>query len=121
MSMVLRWRVPDRAIVTRWRGPEGLADAVARAPDLPIAAVIGPPGPTGATGATGPAGMPLRIDATLSSTWILSHGLGHIPMVQVFLTAAGSGGEQAIADVEATATTITVTHASPQSGFVLAY
>lgn len=121
MSMVLRWRVPDRAIVTRWRGPEGLADAVARAPDLPIAAVIGPPGPTGATGATGPTGMPLRIDATLSSTWILSHGLGHIPMVQVFLDAAGSAGEQAIADVEASATTITVTHASPQSGFVLVY
>lgn len=120
MSLVLRWRAPDRAIVTRWRGPEGLAEALVRDPAAPIAAIIGPPGPAGPTGATGPAGpagAPLRIDAPLASTWILNHGLGRLPMAQVFL----GSGEQVLADVDATSTTVTVTHASPQSGFVLVY
>ena len=62
-----------------------------------------------------------RIDAlfVLAATWILPHSFGRVPMVQVFLGAAGSGGEEVIADVAATSATITVTHASPQSGFVL--
>lgn len=109
MSVVLRWRVPERALVTRWRGPDGLIEALARDSALPIAAIVGPPGPQG------PAGSPLRIDAALAATWILAHPFGRPPMVQVFLNS----GEQVIADVSANPSTITVTHANPQEGFVL--
>lgn len=110
MSLVVRWRVPERPIKTRWRGPEGMAEALARNPALPIAAIVGPPG------LPGPAAAPQRIDASLAATWILTHAFGRVPTVQVFL----GSGEQVIADVTASATTITVTHASPQQGFVLA-
>ncbi len=113
MSLILRWRVPGRAIVTRWSGPDGLAEALVRDCELPIAAVVGPPGPQGLQG---PTGTPLRIDAALAGTWILPHALARIPMVQVFIGT----GEEVIADITATETTITVTHANPQAGFVLA-
>jgi len=59
----------------------------------------------------------VRLNAANAATWILDHSLGRIPAVQVFI----GSGEQVLADVDASATTITVTHASPQSGFVLAY
>lgn len=111
MSLVVRWRVPERPIKTQWRGPEGMAEALSRNPALPIAAIVGPPGPPG------PAAAPQRIDASLAATWILTHALGRVPTVQVFL----GSGEQVIADVTASTTTITVTHASPQQGFVLAF
>jgi hypothetical protein len=109
MSLVLRWRAPARRLTLRWRGPEGMVGAIARDPVAPIAGVIGPPGPAG--------GPPLRIDqASPAATWTLAHGLGRIPMVQTFL----ANGEPVIADIVATATQITVTHAQPQAGFVLA-
>jgi hypothetical protein len=111
MTWVFRWRVPERPIMTRWRGPEGMAEALVRNPAIPIAAIVGPPGPQGPPGSA-----PLRIDASLAATWILTHALGHVPTVQVFL----GSGEQVIADVTANANTITVMHASPQQGFVLA-
>lgn len=50
MTLVLRWRVPPPTIRTRWRGPAGLAEAVRRAPETPIAAIIGPPGDAGPAG-----------------------------------------------------------------------
>ncbi len=60
MTVVLGWRHPPPAIVTRWRGPDGtLAPSALAVPVRPLAAVIGPPGvagpagPAGATGATG--------------------------------------------------------------------
>ena len=112
MTIVVRWRIPDRRVETRWRGPEGMAAAIARDPATPIAAIVGPPGPPGPPGSA-----PVRIDAALAATWILPHALGRVPMVQVFL----GSGEQAIADVASGTATITVTHASPQTGFVLAY
>ena len=67
MSLVLRWRVPEPPIVTRWRGPAGIAAAVTRRPLAPIAAVIGPVGAAGAQGVPGPQGpmgQPQRIDFT---------------------------------------------------------
>ena len=117
MTLILRWRIPKRAIVTRWSGPTGMAEDLTRDPELPIAALIGPPGPQGQQGPQGPAGAPQRINASLAATWILPHTIAREPMVQVFL----GSGEQVIADVSATTTQITVTHASPQSGFVLVY
>ena len=60
---------------------------------------------------------PVRFDAPLSATWIIPHGLGRIPMVQIYL----SSGELVMTDVVATQTTITVTFNQPVQGFVLAY
>jgi hypothetical protein len=111
MSLALRWRTPDRTIVSRWRGPEGMVQAPSRNPEMPVAAIIGPPG------LTGPAAVPLRIDVASASTWILANPLGRIPTVHVFLAS----GEPVITDVAATTTQITVTFPSPQQGFVLAF
>ena len=113
--LALRWRVPPRPIVTRWRGPLGMAQALARDPLLPIAAIVGPPGATGAPGPVGPTGAPLRLDASLAATWILPHPLGRVPAAQVMLTS----GESVIADVAATSTAVTVVFAAPRAGFVL--
>lgn len=66
---------------------------------------------------SGPGGVPVRIEAPAAATWILVHGLGRTPLVQVFLAS----GEKVIADVFADSTHITVTHASPIAGYVLAY
>ena len=118
MSLVLRWRVPPRPLTTRWRGPLGMAQAVARDPLLPIAAIVGPQGATGApgaTGATGATGAPLRLDAPLAATWVLPHPLGRGPAAQVMLAS----GESVIADLSASPATITVVFAAPQQGCVL--
>ena len=110
--LTLRWRVPPRPIVTRWRGPLGMAQALARDPVLPIAAIVGPPGPAGPVG---PTGAPLRLDASLAATWILPHPLGRVPAAQVVL----ANGESVIADLSATPAAVTVVFAAPQAGFVL--
>ena len=114
MTLTLRWRTPERLIATRWRGPEGMAEAVARNPALPIAAIIGPPGPQGSS-ETG--SQPLRIDASLAATWVLSHSLGRVPTVHVYLAT----NEPVLTDVSVTTTQITVTFPTPQQGFVLAF
>jgi hypothetical protein len=114
MILTLRWRVPGRPVTTRWRGPEGMAQALARVPVPAISAIIGPPGPQGPTG---PNSEPLRIDASLAATWILSHPLGRVPTVNVYL----STNEPVLTDVSVTTTQITVTFPSPQQGFVLAF
>jgi hypothetical protein len=110
VTLVLRWRVPERRIAARWRGPAGMGEAALRHRISPIAAIIGPPGAGGA---------PLRIDASLAATWVVPHPLGRVPLVQVFLAYGDSGGEAVAADVQAGPMQITVTHASPCQGFVL--
>lgn len=112
MSLVLRWRIPPRRVETRWRGPAGMAEAVARPAPQPFAAIVGPPGPAGPAG---PPGSPLRLDAPLAATWTLAHPLGRIPMVQVFLAE----GEPVLADIAATPSAVTVSFAAPRQGFVL--
>ena len=117
-TLTLRWRVAPRPLTTRWRGPLGMAQAVARDPALTIAAIVGPPGPVGATGASGsigPAGVPLRLDASFAATWILPHPLGRVPAAQVVLAS----GESVIADLSATPAAVTVVFATAQQGFVL--
>lgn len=106
MSLVLRWNIPRRGLTLRWRGPAGMAEAVERQAEPPVAAVIGPPGM---------AGDVVRLDASLAATWTLPHTLGRVPCVQVFL----ADGEAVVADVHAEAAQITVTFASPRQGFVL--
>lgn len=111
MTLVLRWRVPAPVITKRWRGPNGMFDAVEHNLIQPIAAIIGPQGPIG------PAGHPIQINASLNASWILSHSLGRIPVVHVYL----SSGEKVIADVTATTNQISVTFPTPQAGYVLIY
>lgn len=117
MTLQLAWRAPLRTIETRWRGPLGMLEAAARNPELPLAAIIGPPGPAGPQGPAGAGSAPLRLDAALASTWVLNHGLGRVPTAQVYL----SSGEAVLSDLSATTTQITVTFPSPQQGFVLAF
>lgn len=112
MTLALRWRAMPRLLPTRWRGPLGMAQAIARDPLLPIAAVVGPPG---ARGPEGPVGAPLRLDAPLAGTWVLPHPLGRVPVAQVLLAS----GENVIADLVATPSAVTVVFAAPQEGFVL--
>jgi hypothetical protein len=53
--MTLGWRLPEPAIVTRWRGPDGrLAPSALVVPLMPIPTLIGPPGQTGPAGPIGP-------------------------------------------------------------------
>jgi len=52
MTLVLRWNAAQRSLVTRWRGPKGMAEAIERQSERPIAAIIGPPGPAGGGGGT---------------------------------------------------------------------
>lgn len=115
MSLVLRWRVSPRSIVTRWRGPLGMVQALTRDPVLPVAAIVGPPAAQGPQGQAGPVGAPLRLDASLAATWILPHPFGRVPAAQVMLAS----GESVIADLSATPAAVTVTFAAPQQGFVL--
>jgi hypothetical protein len=117
VSLAVRWRAPPRAITTRWRGPLGMLEALSRDPALPVAAIIGPPGPAGPQGPAGAGSAPLRLEAALASTWVLGHGLGRVPTVQVYLNT----GEAVLSDVAATTTQITVTFPSSQQGFVLAF
>lgn len=117
MTLAVRWRVPDRTILTRWRGPLGMLEALGRDPAQPVAAIVGPPGPAGPQGPAGAGSAPLRLDAANAATWVFGHGLGRVPTVQVFL----SSGESVLTDVAATTSQITVTFPSPQAGFVLAF
>lgn len=117
MTLAVRWRAPPRKISTLWRGPLGMLEALGRDPALPVAAIVGPPGPAGPQGPAGAGSAPLRLDAPLAATWALSHALGRVPTVQVYL----STGESVLTDVTATTTQITVTFPSPQQGFVLAF
>jgi hypothetical protein len=117
VSLAVRWRAPPRTVSTRWRGPLGMLEALGRDPALPVAAIVGPPGPAGPQGPAGAGSAPLRLDAALAATWVLSHGLGRVPTVQVYL----STGEAVVTDLAATTSQITVTFPSPQQGFVLAF
>lgn len=112
--IILRWRAPERRIAARWRGSAGMAEAIDRECPAALAAIVGPPGPVGGV---------LRLDAPFAATWILTHPLGRVPAVQVFLTAGGTegeiSGEAVAADVHAGPAQITVAHAAPCQGFVL--
>jgi hypothetical protein len=53
--MLLQWRLPDPALVLRWRGPDGgIAAVVAANPPAPVPTLIGPPGVAGPPGPEGP-------------------------------------------------------------------
>ena len=118
MILRLRWRAIPPRLATRWRGPAGMLQALARDPLLPVAAIVGPPGSSGSPGLPGPPGppgTPLRLNAPLAATWILPHPLGRVPATQVVLAS----GESVIADLSATPAAVTVVFAAPQAGFVL--
>ena len=111
MTLVLRWRKPTPSVLTRWRGPDPMPDAVVWVDPLPIAAIIGPQGPAG------PPGEVVQFTVgSAASTWIIPHGFGRRPLAQVYL----STGEAVIADVSVDTVNITVSFSSPQTGYVLA-
>lgn len=113
MTLSTRWIVPAPRLATAWFGPSGEIEAMAtRAPDAKdVPVVIGPRGPKGE------AGGGVRFDvSTPSASWIIPHGFGRVPIVSVYL----STGEQVLADVSATATTINVVMTAPRAGFVIA-
>lgn len=112
-ALVSRWILPPAALVTAWIGPDGRVEAAAMArPDAAgVPVVIGPRGPRGLPGT----GAVTRIDASLSATWILPHGLGREPQVQVFL----ANGELVMADVAVDEVQVTVSFSMAQQGFVL--
>lgn len=58
-------------------------------------------------------GVPFTQTTPLGS-WVIPHGLARVPAVSVYI-----GGEQVIADVTASDTTVTVAFAAPQSGYAL--
>lgn len=106
---------PPPPLVGRFFGPDGRIETIAAARRDPeaVPVVIGPPGRAGERGPG--ASDPVRIDASLASTWILVNPFGRIPLVQVFV-----GGEPVLTDVHADPAHITVTFPTPQQGFVLA-
>lgn len=107
-ATVLRWRIPGGK-VSAWRGPVGMLPAVQRNPSAPIASVIGPQGPAGSG--------TVRFDVTSpAGTWIIPHGLGRAPAVQLFDDA----GNAIISDVTVDSVHITATFGQPQAGFLLA-
>jgi hypothetical protein len=106
MILTLRWRTPERPVATRWRGPEGMLAAVTRNPSMPIAAIIGTSG-----------AAPTRFDQASAGTWIIAHGLGRVPTVQLFDPV----GNMILTDVVADSTQITATFATPQAGFALVF
>lgn len=76
-------------------------------------ATPGPQGPQGPAGAGG--GVLVYNQSTPASTWTVLHSLNRAPMVQVYDAA----GDLVMTDVVSTNTTITVTFATPQTGFLL--
>ena len=82
------------------------------APLLRLSGVSGPQGPIGPQGQSA---EPQRVDFVNVATWIAAHSLGREPGVIVYL----EGGEWVVGNVVATAINFTVTHAQPQTGFVL--
>ena len=116
MTLVLRRFRPAPPLGLRRFGPDGRLAALAELfPAAPLPVAIGPPGPAGAQGAPGPAGQPTRIDFVAAATWIAAHSLGRVPMAIAYLAS----GEWVVADTTVTSFNLTVTHAQPQSGFVL--
>ena len=78
-------------------------------------AIPGIQGPQGPPGSGGGAGSTVITQSTPAATWILSHTIGRVPAVSVYLAS----GEQVDTDVVASASTVTVTFATPQTGFVI--
>ncbi|MBA9071847.1 hypothetical protein FHR71_005640 [Methylobacterium sp. RAS18] len=88
------------------------------AAEATITAEQGPAGPAGRNGDTGAAG---RDTATVvsqsapSASWIIAHSYGRAVGVQVF----DASGAEVLADVVSDPLRVSVTFASPTSGFVI--
>ena len=127
MTLLLRRFRPPPPLTLRRIGPDARLAALPATPapaPVAVAVAVGPAGAagaagaagvSGATGAPGPAWQPSRFDFVNAATWIAAHSLGREPGVIVFL----AGGEWVVGDVAATTINFTVTHAQPQTGFVL--
>lgn len=52
-GLLLRWRVPDPPVTLRWRGPQGVLDAIARLPVTQLAGFIVPSASANVSGGDG--------------------------------------------------------------------
>jgi hypothetical protein len=75
------------------------------------ARVIALPGPQGAPGVTP---HETYTPSAPASTWTYAHSLGRIPQVSIWID-----GRKVDADIDASATTVTVTFAVPATGILL--
>lgn len=117
MSLQVTWRAAPSRLGLVFRktasvdplDPLGRGDgALPREPAI----FVSRPGPAGPPGS----GATVRIDQSApAGTWILPHGFGRRPSVDVYLM----NGEKVIADVTTGASTVTVVFATPQSGYAL--
>ncbi|GJE27935.1 hypothetical protein [Methylobacterium organophilum] len=81
-------------------------------------AAVQPPqngGSGGGAPSPGGSGATERAQVTPAGTWIIPHGLGRRPIVTVYDTS----GAEMLADVVATATTVTIVFAVPTAGSVV--
>lgn len=79
----------------------------------PAVIVIEVPGEQGPAGASGDAGRgQVFTQATPAATWTISHGFGRLPITAVF----DSDGAELLADIAASASSVTVTFAQPTAG-----
>ena len=118
MTLLLRRFRPDPPLVLRRIGPDARLEALPATPapaPAAVAVAIGPAGVAGPPGVPGPVGQPQRIDFVATATWTAAHNLGRVPMAIAYLAT----GERILADLVLTTINLTVTHAQPQTGFVL--
>lgn len=110
MSLILVWRCPDPAIVTRWRPQRRGRAAPPRPAETALAAIIGPPGQDASSGA-----FSHRHDqADAAAEWIVNHNLGRQPAAIAVLSP---GGRLVGADVlHMSANQFRVYFTTPQAG-----
>jgi len=106
-ALLLRWRQRDSAIVTAWRGMDAaMVDAIAFAPDLPVAAIVGPPGAAASSFE--------HVQSVASASWTVNHNLGRWPSA---VTIVSPGGVEVDATVtHVTTAQLTIEFASPFAG-----
>lgn len=97
------------------KGDIGLTGPLGPSGPRGLAGTEGPPGPSGPPGSAGTSEFFRHDQIVPSSSWIISHSLGRIPIVSVY----NNFGEVIFTDVFCTDININVTFPSPTTGFVI--
>ncbi|MHB2205060.1 hypothetical protein [Methylobacterium sp. CM6257] len=90
--------------------PEVIVAEIEADPAVIIVEVPGEQGPRGASGDT--ARAQVFTQATPAATWTIPHAFGRLPITSVF----DSDGGELLADIAASASSVTVTFAQPTAG-----
>jgi hypothetical protein len=86
MTTVLRWRQTPPPLALRWRGPDSqMAAALAVRPNMPLAALIGPPGGVGPKGDRGDGFVGINGETPVGAVngVNLTYTLAHAPLFLV--------------------------------------